>query len=223
VSKVNQKQVSEQLTYPVLLRALLRQDPNVMLVGELRDLETGSMALNAAATGHLVLGTLHTADAVGTVARLRGLGLDDTEMADALLAVLAQRLVRRICTSCSQPRAASAEQIALLGPLLDGIEPSAGQGCDACLHTGYRGRTGIYELLLADPGLQDLIVAGAHGASLRAYARARGFRTLVEDALDKIAAGVTTVAELVRVVPYRHLVAAREVRCLALSGAGSPG
>jgi type II secretory ATPase GspE/PulE/Tfp pilus assembly ATPase PilB-like protein len=154
---------------------------------------------------------------------LRGLGLDDTEMADALLAVLAQRLVRRICTSCSQPRAASAEHIALLGPLLDGIEPREGRGCDACLHTGYRGRIGIYELLLADPGLQDLIVAGAHGASLRAYARARGFRTLVEDALDKIAAGVTTVAELVRVVPYRHLVAAREQRCGALSGAGSPG
>jgi type II secretory ATPase GspE/PulE/Tfp pilus assembly ATPase PilB-like protein len=223
VPKVNQKQVSEQLTHPVLLRALLRQDPNVMLVGELRDLETGSMALNAAATGHLVLGTLHTADAVGTVARLRGLGLDDTEMADALLAVLAQRLVRRICTSCSQPCAAGPEQVALLGPLLDGIEPREGQGCDACHHAGYRGRTGIYELLLADPGLQDLIVAGAHGVKLRAHARARGFRTLVEDALDKIAAGVTTVDELMRVVPYRHIVAAREERRAAISGAGSPG
>jgi type II secretory ATPase GspE/PulE/Tfp pilus assembly ATPase PilB-like protein len=227
VPKVNQKQVSEQLTHAVLLRALLRQDPNVMLVGELRDRETGSMALNAAATGHLVLGTLHTADAVGTVARLRGLGLDDTEMADALLAVLAQRLLRRICTGCSRPWTASAEQTALvtlLGPLLDGIEPREGQGCDACHHTGYRGRTGIYELLLADPGLQDLIVAGAHGAKLRAHARARGFRTLVEDALDKIAAGLTTLDELVRVVPYRHVVAAREERRAAVSGGGgSPG
>jgi type II secretory ATPase GspE/PulE/Tfp pilus assembly ATPase PilB-like protein len=222
VPKINQKQVSEQLTHAVLLRALLRQDPNVMLVGELRDRETGSMALNAAATGHLVLGTLHTADAVGTVARLRGLGLDDTEMADALLAVLAQRLVRRICTSCSQPCAASAEQTALLGSLLDGVEPREGQGCDACHHTGYRGRTGIYELLLADPGLQDLIVAGAHGVKLRAHARAHGFHTLVEDALVKIAAGVTTVDELVRVVPYRHIVAAREERRAPLSGAGAP-
>jgi type II secretory ATPase GspE/PulE/Tfp pilus assembly ATPase PilB-like protein len=225
VPKVNQKQVSEQLTHPVLLRALLRQDPNVMLVGELRDRETGSMALNAAATGHLVLGTLHTADAVGTVARLRGLGLDDTEIADALLAVLAQRLVRRVCASCSRPCAATPEQIALLGPLLDGVELREGQGCDECQHTGYRGRVGIYELLLADPGLQDLIVAGAHGVKLRAHARARGFHTLVEDALVKIAAGATTVDELVRVVPYRHIVAAREEHRAAVNGAagGSPG
>jgi type II secretory ATPase GspE/PulE/Tfp pilus assembly ATPase PilB-like protein len=223
VPKINQKQVSEQLTHAVLLRALLRQDPNVMLVGELRDRETGSMALNAAATGHLVLGTLHTADAVGTVARLRGLGLDDTEMADALLAVLAQRLVRRICPGCSEPcsepGARSAEQAALLGPLLEGIEPREGKGCDACHHTGYRGRTGIYELLLCDPGLQDLIVGGAHGVKLRAHARAQGFRTLVEDALDKIAAGVTTVDELVRVVPYRQIVATRAERGAGLSAA----
>lgn len=210
VAKVNQKQVSTQMTHASLLRAMLRQDPNVLLVGELRDLETGSMALNAAGTGHLVLGTLHTGDAVGTVARLRGLGLDDTDIANALLAVLAQRLVRRICAECSQPAAATPAEIELFGPLLAGVEARAGRGCEACQHTGYRGRVGLYELLLADPGLQDLVVAGAHNVKLRAHARAHGFRTLVDDGLAKVAAGVTTLAELVRVVPYRHIVAARD-------------
>lgn len=212
VPKVNQKQVSEQMNHALLLRALLRQDPNVMMVGEIRDLETGSMALNAAATGHVVLGTLHTADAVGAIGRLRGLKLDNTEIADALLAVLAQRLVRRICAACTQPKAPSESQRALLGALLDGVETHEGRGCDVCHHTGYKGRVGIYELLLADPELQELIVAGAHNAKLRAYARQKGMRTLVEDALEKIAAGATTVAELVRVVPYRHILAAREER-----------
>jgi type II secretory ATPase GspE/PulE/Tfp pilus assembly ATPase PilB-like protein len=212
VPKVNQKQVSAQMPHSLLLRALLRQDPNVMLVGEIRDQETGSMALNAAATGHVVLGTLHTADAVGAVGRLRGLKLDDTEIADALLAVLAQRLVRRICAKCSQPVTPTAEQKELLGELLDGVETREGRGCAECHHTGYKGRTGIYELLMADAGLQELIVSGAHNAKLRAYARERGFRTLVEDGLEKIAAGLTTVAELVRVVPYRHILATREER-----------
>lgn len=212
VAKVNQKQVSAQMTHAALLRAMLRQDPNVLLVGELRDLETGSMALNAAGTGHLVLGTLHTGDAVGTVARLRGLGLDDTDIANALLAVLAQRLVRRICPDCSQPGAATPAEIELCGPLLEGVEVKEGRGCEACQHTGYRGRIGLYELLLGDPGLQDLIVAGAHNVKLRAHARANGFRTLVDDGLAKVAAGITTLAELVRVVPYRHIVAARDER-----------
>lgn len=212
IPKVNQKQVSEQMPHALLLRALLRQDPNVLLVGEIRDLETGSMALNAAATGHVVLGTLHTADAVGAVGRLRGLKLDNTEIADALLAVLAQRLVRRICQQCVVPREPTREQRELLGSLLDGVSPKEGQGCDACSHTGYKGRTGIYELLVAEPGLQELIVTGAHNAKLRAYARERGFRTLVEDGLEKIGAGLTTVAELVRVVPYRHILATRDER-----------
>jgi type II secretory ATPase GspE/PulE/Tfp pilus assembly ATPase PilB-like protein len=212
VPKVNQKQVSAQMSHALLLRALLRQDPNVMLVGEIRDQETGSMALNAAATGHVVLGTLHTADAVGAVGRLRGLKLDDTEIADALLAVLAQRLVRRICQKCSQPSTPTAEQKELLGALLDGVETREGRGCAECHHTGYKGRTGIYELLMVDPGLQELIVAGAHNAKLRAYAREKGFRTLVEDGLEKVAAGLTTVAELVRVVPFRHILATREER-----------
>jgi general secretion pathway protein E len=208
--KINQKQVSAHMPYPVLLRALLRQDPNVLLVGEIRDLETGSTALNAARTGHIVLGTLHTADAVGAIGRLRGLELDNTDIADAVLAVLAQRLARRICEKCSEPREPTPEQKALFGHLLNGLQPRAGRGCEHCHHTGYRKRIGIFELLLVEPGMQDLIVAGGHNAQLRKYAREHGFKTMVDDALEKIGSGLTTVDELVRVVPFRHIAAARE-------------
>jgi general secretion pathway protein E len=210
VPKVNQKQVSQQMPYPVLLRALLRQDPNVLLMGEIRDLETGSTALNAARTGHIVLGTLHTADAVGAIGRLRGLELDNTDIADALLAVLAQRLARRICEKCTEPREPTDEQKALLGHLLDGVKLMAGRGCDYCHHTGYRKRIGLFELLVLDAGLQDLIAAGAHNAQIRKYAREHFFKTMVDDALEKIAAGLTTVDELIRVIPYRHIVANRD-------------
>ncbi|RYZ40717.1 MAG: type II/IV secretion system protein [Myxococcaceae bacterium] len=212
VPKVNQKQVSTQMPHLTLLRALLRQDPNVMLVGEIRDLETGSTALMAASTGHVVLGTLHTADAIGTVSRLRGLKLEDGDIAEALLAVLAQRLVRRICPECSAPATPTPEQVALLGPLLDGVQPRAGRGCEACRHTGFKGRVGLFELLVVDPDLQLLIATGAPVVQLRRHAMSRGFRTLVQDALEKVGAGVTTLHELTRVVPYRYLVTAREER-----------
>ncbi|HYI01587.1 GspE/PulE family protein [Hyalangium sp.] len=212
VPKVNQKQVSPQMPYSVLLRALLRQDPNILLMGEVRDLETGSTALNAARTGHIVLGTLHTADAVGAIGRLRGLELDDTDIADALLAVLAQRLARRICERCSEPREPTEEQKALLGHLLEGIQLRAGRGCEHCHHTGYRKRVGIFELLVVDTGMQDLIVSGAHNAQIRKYARQHFFKTMVDDAMEKIAAGLTTVDELVRVIPYRHIIATRDER-----------
>ena len=192
--------------------ALMRQDPNVILMGEIRDLETGSTAINAARTGHLVLGTLHTADAVGAIGRLRGLELDDADIADALLAVLAQRLARRICEHCSTEDTPSEEQKALFGALLDGVRPRKGKGCVQCRHTGYRGRIGLYELLLLEPGLQALIAEGAYNAKLRQFAREHSFKTMVDDALEKIAAGVTTLDELVRVVPYRHIVATRDER-----------
>jgi type II secretory ATPase GspE/PulE/Tfp pilus assembly ATPase PilB-like protein len=212
VPKVNQKQVNANLPYSVLLRALLRQDPNVILVGEIRDLETGSTALNAGRTGHIVLGTLHTGDAVGAIGRLRGLELDNTDIADALLAVMAQRLARRICPRCSEPREPTEEQKVLLGHMLDGVQLRAGRGCDYCHHTGYRKRIGIFELLVVDPGMQDLIVAGAHNAQIRKYAREHFFKTMVDDAMEKIAAGLTTVDELIRVVPYRHIIATRDER-----------
>ncbi len=210
VPKVNQKQVTTHVGMHAMLRALLRHDPDVMLIGEIRDLETGSTALAAAATGHLVLGTLHTPDAVGAVSRLRGLGLDDLDIADALLAVLAQRLVRRVCPACRQPDPPTPEQVALFGPLLDGVEPTAGAGCPACRHTGYRGRTGLFELLLLDPAQQTRIAERAPARVLRDAAAASGHVGLVADGLAKVRAGLTSLDELVRVLPYRQLVTARD-------------
>ena len=210
VPKVNQKQVSTRVGMHALLRALLRHDPDVMLVGEIRDRETGSTALAAAATGHLVLGTLHTADAVGAVSRLRGLELDDLDIADALLAVLAQRLVRRLCPACRRPEPPQAAHAELFGALLDGVAPQAGAGCPACRHTGYRGRVGLFELLLVDPGQQARIAARAPTLELRDAAAANGHVGLVADGLAKVAAGLTSLDELVRVLPYRQVVTARE-------------
>jgi type II secretory ATPase GspE/PulE/Tfp pilus assembly ATPase PilB-like protein len=200
------------MPYPTLLRSLLRQDPNVLLLGEIRDLETGSTALNAARTGHIVLGTLHTADAVGVIGRLRGLELDDTDIADSLLAVVAQRLARRICEKCTEPRSPTEEQRALFGHLLNGLQLQAGRGCEHCHHTGYRKRIGLFELLVVDPGMQDLIVAGGHNSQIRRYARERSFKTMVDDGLEKVAAGHTSLEELIRVVPYRHIIATRDER-----------
>jgi type II secretory ATPase GspE/PulE/Tfp pilus assembly ATPase PilB-like protein len=209
IDRINQKQVSEQMPWPVLLRALLRHNPDVIFFGEIRDLETASTALTAAATGHLVLGTLHTSDAVGAVVRLRGLGVENTDIAASLVGVLGQRLVRSVCASCAARVTPTLEQQRLFGPLIEGMELRAGSGCPECRQTGYRGRTGVYELLVVDEQLQDLIGDGAHRLDLRRHAAAQGFRTMTHDALAKAGAGLTTLDEIVRVVPYRQIVAVR--------------
>ncbi len=205
---IAQKESGPAMSMYQLLRALLRHDPDVMLFGEIRDHDTAEIANDAAGTGHLVLGTLHTSDAVGAVERLRALDLVDTEIAGHLLAVVTQRLVRKVCTHCTRETIPSARQSKILGALLDSRTFVEGAGCERCRDTGYSGRTGIFELLLVDSGLQDLIGAGRHRAELRQYARERGFRSLVEHALEKVDAGITTLDELTRVVPYRQLLAA---------------
>jgi type II secretory ATPase GspE/PulE/Tfp pilus assembly ATPase PilB-like protein len=212
ISKVNQKEVTPKMTMHDLLRALLRQDPDVMLVGEIRDPETGSTALAAAATGHVVMGTVHTSGAIGAVGRLRGLGLDDSDIAHSLLGVLSQRLARRVCPDCVKPIEPSEEQKRLLGSLIEGIPLVAGRGCEACLHTGYRGRIAFFELLVVDEQMQEMIAEGAHALALKRHAHKQGFRPLVDDALGKIKTGLTTPDELIRVVPYRQLVQMTAVR-----------
>ncbi|MFZ5476639.1 MAG: GspE/PulE family protein [Myxococcota bacterium] len=207
---VNQKQVTPHLAFADLLRASLRQNPDVLLFGELRDRESVATAAAAAATGHLVLSTLHTHDTVGVVPRLRGMGLEAVDVAEALLGALAQRLVRAVCAGCAEDLAPTAAQRVLFGRLLDGRRFVAGRGCEACRGTGYRGRFGVYELLVADTGFEDLVADGAPTHELRAHARARGQRTLADDALDKAAAGRTTLDEVVRCVPYRQIVAVRD-------------
>jgi general secretion pathway protein E len=209
IDKICQKQVSEQMPLPMLLRALLRQDPDVMLIGEIRDQVTGDTALAAANTGHVVFATLHTADAIGTLARLRGLQLDRSELADALLAVLNQRLVRRLCTACAADGEASDAHRELFGELLDGLEVSEPVGCAECHHVGYRGRVGVFELLVVDRQMQSLIAQGVTSSELRAEAHARGHTELLEDALDKVGRGLTTLDEIERIVPYRQILAAR--------------
>jgi len=208
IPKVNQKQVDKNLTMADLARAFLRQNPDVMLIGEIRDLVTADTATKAASTGHLVLGTLHTADAFGAITRLRALGVENWDIAEALLGCVSQRLVRRICASCRVEAPPSDSQRALFGARLEGITASRGAGCERCFGSGYKGRTGIYELLVVDEQLQDRIADGVNTSDLRAAARRAGFHGLLEDALAKVAAGATSLDEVVRVLPYRQLRAA---------------
>ncbi len=198
------------MSMPQLSRALLRQDPDVILFGEIRDHEMGDLALMASETGHVVLSTLHTSDALGSVVRLRGLDLEDADISNSLLGVVAQRLVRKVCLHCLEATLPTDTQAAMLGELLDGLHFFEGRGCERCNGTGYRGRVGIYELLLVDEGLQDMIADKAHKSVLRRYIMGNGFRTMVDDALSKVNAGLTTVDELLRVLPYRQLVLARQ-------------
>lgn len=187
------------LTFAAVLRAMLRQAPNVIMVGEIRDRETAETALQAALTGHLVCSSLHTNDAVGAVTRLIDLGAKPYLVAAGLRGVVAQRLVRRVCPACVEYREPTAAAWRALG---GGTEPSAGvrfaqgRGCRDCHGTGYRGRIGLFEVLEVDEGLRALIHAGADPTALRAAAAAAGLRTLRADGIRKVSAGLTSVDEV---------------------------
>jgi general secretion pathway protein E len=184
------------LTFAAGLRAVLRQDPDVILVGEIRDRETVEIAMQAALTGHLVFATLHTNDAAGALTRLLDMGVEAFLVASSLLAVTAQRLVRRPCPGCATLGPASAEEAALLAPDVPGALRHAGPGCEQCRGTGYRGRTAIHELLVVDDGVRTLVVERADAARVR---RAAGAPSLRDDGFAKVRAGLTTVAEVLRV------------------------
>ena len=200
---VNQVLVRDSigLTFAAALRAFLRQDPNVILVGEIRDVETARIAVKAALTGHLVLSTLHTNDAPGAIHRLVDMGIEPFLVVASVHLVCAQRLVRRVCDGCAAPVPVSPAALAELGfgpEEAAAVVPRAGAGCDACGGTGYRRRVGLYEVMeLTDP-LGDLILDGASSRALRAAAVAGGMVTLRESGLRKIAAGVTTIDEVRR-------------------------
>jgi len=174
---IGQTQVNTKidLTFAKALRAILRQDPDIIMVGEIRDIETAQIAIQASLTGHLVLATLHTNDAASAVTRLTDMGIEPFLLSSSLLGVLAQRLVRKVCTAC------------------------AGAGCDACAHTGYAGRTGVFELLETDDALRTLIHNRAAEADVRAAALAKGMVLMREDGERLVALGITTREELVRV------------------------
>jgi general secretion pathway protein E len=190
-----------ELTFARALRAILRQDPDVIMIGEIRDLETAQIAVQASLTGHLVLATLHTNDAASAVTRLADMGVEPYLLASSLLGVLAQRLVRTLCHACrvaATPTAGEARLVAAIG--LPSSQPLwTAAGCAACNDTGYRGRTGVYELLVIDETIRRLIHDGAGELALRDAASRAGMRTLRTDGARFLADGTTSLSELVRV------------------------
>lgn len=202
---VNQTQINDKikLTFASALRSILRQDPDVVLVGEIRDQETARIAMQAAQTGHLVLSTLHTDDAPSCVTRLTDIGIEPYVGASALIGVLAQRLMRRLCTHCKRPYTPDPETLRAMS--VSDSEAATltfyrAVGCDQCNHTGYRGRVGIYEIMGVTDKLRRIIAQRGSEAALRDAAIAGGMVTLGEDGLMKVKAGVTTPEELLRVV-----------------------
>ncbi|PKO39274.1 MAG: secretion system protein E [Betaproteobacteria bacterium HGW-Betaproteobacteria-6] len=189
------------LTFPAVLRALLRQDPDVILLGEIRDFDTAEVAFHAALTGHLVYSTLHTNSAVATIARLFDLGLKPYVVATALEGIIAQRLVRRVCPDCSQPAAPDQAVISRLGSTFANIgEIRRGRGCSTCHGSGYKGRLGIYEILTLDDQLRDCIGSGASVLEISRQARQRGLRSIIHHAAERVQAGATTPDEILRVL-----------------------
>ena len=207
---VNQTQINAKisLTFASALRAILRQDPDVVLVGEIRDQETARIAMQAAQTGHLVLSTLHTDDAPSCVTRLTDIGIEPYVAASTLIGVVAQRLVRRLCADCRRPYTPESETLRALG--LSGADPPLPTfyraiGCDKCKRVGYRGRVGIYEIMAVTDDLRRIIAQRGSETQLREAATASGMISLGEDGLLKVKAGMTTPQELLRVVTeVRH-------------------
>ena len=202
---VNQVQINTKagVTFAAGLRSILRQDPNIILVGEIRDQETAGIALEAAQTGHLLLSTLHTNDAPGTISRLLDLGIEPFLIASAVIGILAQRLVRSPCPSCSVSQPPSADAIEKAGGasrLPADAKWMAGRGCEECRQTGCKGRIAIHELLVVNDEVRELISGRASEHAIRKAARNAGMRTLLEDGILKAAQGLTTLEDVVRVV-----------------------
>ncbi len=191
------------LTFASGLRAILRQDPDIMMVGEIRDLETSEIAVHASLTGHLVLSTLHTNDAPGALTRLIDMGIEPFLVASSLICVLAQRLIRVICPHCKESYTPSPQEIAYLETDVKGISPPSvlyrGRGCNKCKGNGYSGRTGIFELLEISPDIRSMIVERKDAKSIKTAAINKGFKTIRADGIEKIIKGVTTIEEVLRV------------------------
>jgi len=202
----NQVQANDKigLTFSSALRSLLRQDPDVIMIGEIRDHETAKIAVQAALTGHLVLSTLHTNDAAASVTRLVNIGVDPYLIAASLNAVLAQRLVRRVCSKCKETYSAPDAIRGLVeSAQLNPNELVHGVGCDACRNSGYSGRVGIYELLIVDDPFRDMINTDPSVTNMRRAFALSGRASLFDDGMKKVAQGLTTVDEVLRVTQAR--------------------
>jgi type IV pilus assembly protein PilB len=200
---INQVLVRNEIgmTFAAALKAFLRQDPNIIMVGEIRDIETGGIAIKAALTGHLVLSTLHTNDAPSTITRMIDMGIEPFNVSSAVNLIVAQRLVRRICKDCKQEVKYSPEELKALGTTekdWDGVAFFKGKGCDSCSGSGYKGRAGLYEVMTLSPELRRLILKGASTAELQEQAVSEGMLTLRMDGIVKIRKGATTLEEVVK-------------------------
>lgn len=202
-NNIAQVQVTERLTFPRVIRSFLRQDPDVMMVGEMRDSESLSIGIQAALTGHLVLTTLHTNNAIETVGRMMDMGAEPYLIGGVTVAILAQRLVRLNCARCREPFTPDPDEVELLG-LPEEMRATArfvrGRGCPECGGTGYKGRIGVFELILGTPEFRHAVTHGADFKTLYRIAREQGFRTMLEDGAQKVLAGWTTPSEVLRAV-----------------------
>lgn len=203
IKGIGQIQVNSKinLTFAAGLRSVLRQDPDVILVGEIRDSETAEIAIQAALTGHLVFSTLHTNDAAGAITRLLDMKIEPFLISSSVMAILAQRLVRVLCRECREPYQLTAIEMNELEIEADaaGRTVFRAKGCSACFNTGYFGRTAIYEMLVMDDDIRQLVMKNADAATIKAAAMEKGMRTLRQDGADKVLAGITAVEEVVRV------------------------
>ena len=201
IEGIGQTQVNTKvdMTFARGLRAILRQDPDVVMVGEIRDLETAQIGVQASLTGHLVLSTLHTNTAAGAITRMEDMGVESFLLSSSLLGVLAQRLVRTLCEDCKVPHKADEEELSILD-----LDKNAdviiyrASGCESCNHKGYRGRTGIHELLVVDEKVRELIHNGKGEQAIEKYVR-KSTPSIRKDGFDKVIAGLTTLEEVLRV------------------------
>lgn len=201
VQHVNQEQINPKagFTFPMGLKSILRQDPDIIMVGEIRDFETAELVIRASITGHLVFSTLHTMDAAGILTRLIDIGVEPFLIASTVIGLVAQRLVRKICTKCREeytPSLSLLEQVGWSGK--KDLKLHKGRGCKECKHTGYKGRTGLFELVVVNEKIRGLIMGKTPSTAIAEAARKSGMKSLREDGLDKILAGITTIEEVLR-------------------------
>lgn len=206
IDRINQMQVNPQinLTFAKGIRSIMRQDPNIILVGEIRDEETADIAVNAALTGHLLLSTFHSNNAATAIPRFIDIGIEPFLVSSTLELVISQRLVRKICDSCKVSYSVSKSELAKNGPeiskFFQGVSTLyRGKGCSACSGTGFRGRIGVFEFLTIDPDMQDLIIKHPSTKEVQELAKQKGFKTMFEDGAKKVKEGITTIEELLRV------------------------
>jgi type IV pilus assembly protein PilB len=201
---INQVQMHEDigLNFAAALRSFLRQDPDIIMVGEIRDFETAEIAIKAALTGHLVLSTLHTNDAPATISRMLNMGIEPFLITAALNCIVAQRLARKICTECKAPTDVPAtvlKELQVKPEMIGKFQPMKGKGCEKCSGTGYKGRVAVYEVLVTSDPLKEMILNGGSTAEIKAEAIRLGMRTLRQAVINKLVQGVTTVDEVPRV------------------------